>query len=154
MDFLTIKEQRAVERLLLPSALLVHYFSIALVDSFLQPSALISAPLQCNLGDPEWARTTNLQLRRLTLYPIELRSRISVWIVAFSWWTVKLFMLIQPSLGKARNLHHLHSYAIMRGVGNGPLAQLAEQLTLNQLVLGSSPRGPTTDTNTRNGPLH
>ena len=25
-------------------------------------------------GDPEWARTTNLQLRRLTLYPIELRG--------------------------------------------------------------------------------
>jgi hypothetical protein len=28
--------------------------------------------------------------------------------------------------------------------GNGPLAQLAEQLTLNQLVVGSSPTWPTT----------
>jgi hypothetical protein len=28
------------------------------------------------IGDPEWARTTNLQLRRLTLYPIELQGRI------------------------------------------------------------------------------
>ena len=25
-------------------------------------------------GDPDWARTNNLQLRRLTLYPIELRG--------------------------------------------------------------------------------
>jgi uncharacterized protein YlaI len=25
-------------------------------------------------GDPDWARTSSLQLRRLTLYPIELRG--------------------------------------------------------------------------------
>lgn len=32
---------------------------------------------------------------------------------------------------------------------SGPLAQLAEQLTLNQSVVGSSPTGPTTSTQRR-----
>ncbi len=36
-----------------------------------------------------------------------------------------------------------HFQAAMAGEKNGPLAQLVEQLTLNQLVVGSNPTRPT-----------
>ena len=31
-------------------------------------------------GDPDWSRTSDLQLRRLTLYPAELRDRSRIFI--------------------------------------------------------------------------
>lgn len=42
-------------------------------------------------GDPDWARTSSLQLRRLTLYPTELRGHNAVLIIALAWCGVKRF---------------------------------------------------------------
>jgi hypothetical protein len=55
----------------------------------LNPDQPNSADLGCRDGvwtissipAPEWGRTTNLQLRRLTLYPIELRAHVTLVLV-------------------------------------------------------------------------
>jgi hypothetical protein len=46
---------------------------------FFLKAAMIPARLhRTKFSDPDWARTNNLQLRRLTLYPIELQGHVGV----------------------------------------------------------------------------
>ncbi len=69
---------------------------------------------------------------------------------------VELWIVVPAVVGSSPIVHPIHKARRQNAGGHfkyGPLAQLVEQLTLNQRVAGSSPARPTNKLNTSDGPI-
>jgi hypothetical protein len=74
IDAATREQQRAFIRLVV-TKIWIEKLAVTAIQPAANFLLLVEAIAGGFNGDLDWARTSNLQLRRLTLYPIELRGR-------------------------------------------------------------------------------